>query len=125
MHVRNLGHPGPPPLPLRARPLPWESLASVLSRAAQRMGYEQPKWLLQPENSLYRLREEHLPWLCRKEDFLYLERLLWMRKRSILRRSTALLPSSRMKPTHPLTIMPASSVALSSQRGAISGLPCR
>jgi TniQ protein len=78
MHVRNLGHPGPPPLPLRVQPLPWESLASVLCRAARRMGYEQPKWLLQPENSSYRLREEYLPWLCRKEDFLYLERLLYL-----------------------------------------------
>jgi hypothetical protein len=40
------------------------------------MGYEQPRWLLQPENSSHRLREEDLPWLCRKEDFLYLEQLL-------------------------------------------------
>jgi hypothetical protein len=40
------------------------------------MGYEQPKWLLQPENSSYRLREEDLPWLCGKEDCLHLEHLL-------------------------------------------------
>ena len=77
MHVRNPVNPGSP-LPLRVRPHPWESLASLLSRAARRMGYEQPKWLLQPENPSYRLREEDLPWLCRKEDFLYLERLLYL-----------------------------------------------
>ena len=63
-------------LPLRVRPLPWDDLASVLSRASRRMGYGQPKWLLQPENSSYRLREEDLPFLCRKENFLYLEQLL-------------------------------------------------
>jgi TniQ len=40
------------------------------------MGYEQPKWLLHLEGSSYRLREEDIPWLCRKEDFLYLEQLL-------------------------------------------------
>ncbi len=65
-------------LPLRVRPLPWEDLASVLSRASRRMGYEQPKWLLEPENASYRLREEDLPSLCRKEDFLYLEQLLYL-----------------------------------------------
>jgi hypothetical protein len=64
------------PLPLRVRPFPWEDLASVLSRASRRMGYEQPKWLLQPENSSYHLREEDLAWMCRKEDLLYLARLL-------------------------------------------------
>lgn len=42
------------------------------------MGYEQPKWLLQPESLSYRLREEDLPSLCRKEDFLYLEQLLYL-----------------------------------------------
>src|SRR5260370_37257513 len=77
MHVRNLVNPGAP-LPLRVRPLPWEGLASVISRAARRMGYEQPKWLLQLENSSYRLREEDLPWLCRKEDFLHLEHLPYL-----------------------------------------------
>src|SRR6266566_1554141 len=75
MPTRNPIHAGTP-LPLRVRPLPWEDLASILSRASRRMGYEQPKWLLQSEYSSYRLREEDLPWLCREEDFLYLEHLL-------------------------------------------------
>ena len=64
------------PITLRVQPSPWESLASVLSRASRRMGYEKPEWLLQPENSSYRLQEQTLSWLCRKEDFLYLEYLL-------------------------------------------------
>ncbi len=84
MHVRNLVNPGAP-LPLRVRPLPWEGLASVISRAARRMGYEQPKWLLQLENSSYRLREEDLPWLCRKEDFLHLEHLLYLDEETLYR----------------------------------------
>jgi hypothetical protein len=40
------------------------------------MGYERPQWILQPEHISYHLREEALPYLCRKENFLYLEQLL-------------------------------------------------
>jgi hypothetical protein len=38
-----------PPLPQRAAPQPWEDIASVISRTARKMGYGDPKWVLQPE----------------------------------------------------------------------------
>lgn len=37
------------PLPLRLLPLPWEDVASFISRNAERMGYEYPLWILRPE----------------------------------------------------------------------------
>jgi hypothetical protein len=67
---------GGPPLPLRTRPLPWEDIGSLPSRAARRMSYEQPSWLLRPVSGQHHLRAADLPVLTRRADYTFLERLL-------------------------------------------------
>jgi len=49
------------PLPRRVVPQPWENLASVITRAAQVMGYSQPGWILRPEKAGYSIPREALP----------------------------------------------------------------
>ena len=65
-----------PPLPMRARPSPWESLPSLLARIADRMGYEDPRWIVAPEQRSSPLRLSDLSTLARKEDYGFLEQLL-------------------------------------------------
>src|SRR6266851_3859668 len=64
------------PLPRRAVPLPWEDLASVITRTAQVMGYPQPDWILHPEKVRYHVPREGLPLLVRQLDYDLLGRLL-------------------------------------------------
>ncbi len=64
------------PLPLRSAPHPWEDLASLLSRIARKMGYENPVWLLRPEGVPHKINPANLPLLHRQNDYLFLERLL-------------------------------------------------
>jgi hypothetical protein len=102
MHVRNLGHPDPPALPLRVQPLPWESLASS-----------------------YRLCEEYLPWLCRKEDFLYLERLLYLdQEPPALLRFPALASNTNIPKTIICIIVKSDDTNPSPPTSGISFVPC-
>ncbi len=64
------------PLPRRVVPLPWEDLASVITRAAQVMGYPQPDWILRPEKAEHSIARERLPLLARQLDYDLLGRLL-------------------------------------------------
>jgi hypothetical protein len=64
------------PLPLRARPLPWEDIGSLLSRVTRRMSYEQPTWLLHPESGQHHIRAADLPVFALRADYTFLERLL-------------------------------------------------
>lgn len=64
------------PLPRRVVPQPWEDLASVITRAAQIMGYSQPGWILRPEKAGYNIPREALPLLARQLDYDLLGRLL-------------------------------------------------
>src|SRR6266516_7911582 len=72
-----------PPLPLRILPLPREDLASVLSRAARRMGYEKPEWLLRLESVPHKINPDNLPLLHRQKDYLLLKRLLLLEEEEI------------------------------------------
>ncbi|HEX9135286.1 MAG TPA: TniQ family protein [Ktedonobacteraceae bacterium] len=63
-------------LPRRATPRPWEDLASFISRTARHMGYEQPEWVLHPENSAQSIAPQRLAYLSRLADYELLERLL-------------------------------------------------
>lgn len=64
------------PLPLRLLPLPWEDVASFISRNAERMGYEYPLWILRPEAIPYCIESEGLSILRKKRDYEFLKRLL-------------------------------------------------
>jgi hypothetical protein len=73
------------PLPLRVIPLPWEDLASLLCRAARKMGYERPHWILHPEHIAYRIDPAALPLLHRRTDYLFLQRLLLLEEEQLYR----------------------------------------
>ncbi len=73
-----------PPLPQRAAPQPWEDIASVISRTARKMGYGDPKWILQPELIPHRVDPQALPLLRQYEDYQMLELLLALEKEAIL-----------------------------------------
>jgi hypothetical protein len=80
--MRNPVYPAAP-MPLRILPLPWEDLASFLSRTARDMEYEQPKWLLQPENSSYHLSD--MPFhgcVAKRTSCTWSTSCVWMRRRS-------------------------------------------
>src|SRR5260370_17169423 len=49
------------PLPRRAVPLPWEDLASVITRTPQVMGYPQPDWILHPQKERNHVPSQDLP----------------------------------------------------------------
>lgn len=59
------------------QPFPWEDLASVISRVARNMRYEDPTWLLIsqdfPHRKMYSL---DVPLLHRHDDYRLLERQL-------------------------------------------------
>jgi len=86
------------PLPLRARPLPWEDLGSLLSRVARRMSYEHPSWLLRPESGLHSIRVADLPVLSLRADYEFLEHLLLLDQEALytltLNRFAAFLDST-------------------------------
>jgi len=48
------------------------------------MGYDDPKWILQPELIPHRIDPQALPLLCRSEDYQLLELLLGLEKQAIL-----------------------------------------
>lgn len=64
------------PLPRRAVPYPWEDLSSLLCRVAQKMGYPDPRWILHPQGSSYRINASNLPLLSKQTDFLFLQQQL-------------------------------------------------
>ena len=64
------------PLPRRAVPYPWEDLYSLLCRVAQKMGYPDPRWILHPQGSSYRINASDLPLLSKQTDFLFLQQQL-------------------------------------------------
>lgn len=72
-----------PPLPRRPIPLPWEDLASVISRTTRLMGYEWPGWILRPECSAYGIASKRLACLSRLTDYGLLEQLLTLRKEEL------------------------------------------
>src|SRR5436305_15282866 len=65
-----------PPLSKRSAPRHWEVLASVLSRTARKMGYEDPSWILRLESIPYTINPAMLPLLYYSTDCLLLQRLL-------------------------------------------------
>ncbi len=65
-----------PPLPIPVNLLPWEDIASLISRVAEQMGYPYPKWILQPENPPHKIRVLAVSTLHKLEDYRFLERLL-------------------------------------------------
>jgi len=72
------------PLPLRAVPQPWETLASLLSRTARKMGYERPQWLLRPERiPPLTIDPVSLSILERPSDYYYLSRLLLLQEEQL------------------------------------------
>ena len=64
------------PLPRRKIPLPWEDLASLISRAAGVMGYATPGWILHPESAKHSIAPKELPWLSAPLDYQMVGRLL-------------------------------------------------
>jgi TniQ len=72
------------PLPRRCAPQQWESLASLLSRTARKMGYQYPRWLLRPEQlPLLTIDPASLPLLERPIDYRYLSRLLLLEEEQL------------------------------------------
>lgn len=71
------------PLPRRATPLPWEDLASVLSRTSRRMGYERPQWLLHQENIPHTVNQTTIAVLHRRADYLFLEHQLLLEEEQL------------------------------------------
>lgn len=72
------------PLPLRCVPQPWETLASLLSRSARKLGYEYPRWLLRPEQiPPLTIDPAFLPLLERPTDYRYLSRLLLLEEEQL------------------------------------------
>ena len=64
------------PLPRRANPYPDEDLFSIIRRSASHMGYEDLRWILQPEGDRWDIKEKEVPFLSKKEDFHVLQHLL-------------------------------------------------
>lgn len=64
------------PLPKRVQPHQWEDLGSFLVRTAKEMGYETPRWLLQPETSSHRITIRELATLSSQADYDFLSQLL-------------------------------------------------
>jgi hypothetical protein len=93
-----------PPLPMRARPLPWEDLPSLLTRTAHRMGYEDPRWIVSPEQRSSPLRLSDLSALSRKADYDFLEQLLLLDEETLyhltLHRFTPSLSMSEQQSKH-------------------------
>ena len=54
-------------------PFPWESLPSVIARAARQVGGCHPRELLRPAMNLHHLPEQNLLALTRDEDYTFLE----------------------------------------------------
>jgi TniQ len=61
---------------MRTQPLPWEGLPSLLTRIAHRMGYEDPRWIVSPEQLSSPLRLSDLSALAKRADYDFLEQLL-------------------------------------------------
>jgi hypothetical protein len=64
------------PIPIRVRPLPWEDIASLLSRVAEQMGYTNPQWVLSPEQYEHMVSARSVLTLHRAVDYRFLARLL-------------------------------------------------
>jgi len=71
------------PLPQRAAPRPWEDLASLLSRTANKMGYDHPRWLLHQENIPYAINSATLSVLHRRPDYLFLGRQMLLEEEQL------------------------------------------
>lgn len=72
------------PLPLHPVPQPWETLASLLSRTARKMGYESPQWLLHSEQiPSHTIDPAFVPCLERHTDYRYFSRLLLLEEEQL------------------------------------------
>src|SRR5260370_23217421 len=64
------------PIHTRVRPLPWEDIASLLSRVAEQMGYANPQWVLSPEQYEHMVSARSVLTLHRAADYQFLAWLL-------------------------------------------------
>ncbi len=73
------------PLPVRAIPRPFEDLASLISRAAEQMGYKNPAWILRPEEISYSVQPFRLGLLRNRMDYQFFEQLLGLDEEALYR----------------------------------------
>jgi hypothetical protein len=67
-------------------PRPWEDLASVISRVARNMHYEDPTWLLISQDAPHlKIYSQNVPVLCRRDDYRLLERQLGLDREELYR----------------------------------------
>src|SRR5260370_5019437 len=64
------------PLPVRTIPNPWEDLPSLISRASANMGYQNPIWILSPQDIGHIIWTQRLLPLRNAKDYRLLELLL-------------------------------------------------
>src|SRR6266496_5088620 len=64
------------PLPRRAVPSADEDLLSIIRRSASRMGYEDLRWILRPQEERWDIKEKEIPLLSKMEDYHVLQHLL-------------------------------------------------
>jgi hypothetical protein len=64
------------PIPIHVQPLPWEDIASLISRVAVQMGYISPLWVLSPEQYEYAVSGHSLTTLRKAADYQFLGHLL-------------------------------------------------
>lgn len=70
-------------IPARVPPVPWEDLASYITRVSNEMGYKNPGWILHPEEVTSTVQPYNLCMLRRKVDYQFLECLLCMDEAAI------------------------------------------
>src|SRR5258706_1535192 len=87
-------------LPRRAQPLPWEGLASLISRVSQRMGYDDPGWLLHPENHAYHFRATEVLSLSHQSDYQAIGQLLGLEEEAVYMMTQHSIAHSMCTTTH-------------------------
>jgi TniQ len=74
------------PLPRRTQPFPWEDLSSLLVRIAHQMGYEDPRWIVQPETHSPAIHKPtEIPMLSQQAHYTYLAQLLQLEEKTLHR----------------------------------------
>lgn len=71
------------PLPARTPALPWEGMASLLSRTAAEMGYRKVQWLLSPQDLPYSIQIQRIELLQEIRDYEQLGSLLRLDEQAI------------------------------------------
>jgi len=72
-------------LPVRAIPRTFEDLGSLISRAAEQMGYKNPIWILRPEVISYSVQAFSLGLLRKRMDYQFFEQLLGLDEEALYR----------------------------------------